>query len=96
MLVLSRKRDEQIKIGDDITITLTRIKGGEVRLGIEAPKHVKILRVELGPLPAEPPLAKQGSIREFLASKKSSASGSEEKEPQRREGAETEPAGRSH
>lgn len=47
MLVLTRKRGESILIGDDIRITLVEIKGKGVRLGIECPKDVKILREEL-------------------------------------------------
>ena len=47
MLVLSRKISESIQIGNDITITVTQIAGGEVKLGIEAPSHVRILRGEL-------------------------------------------------
>jgi carbon storage regulator len=47
MLVLTRKRGESILIGDDIRITLVQIKGQGVRLGIECPKDVKILREEL-------------------------------------------------
>jgi carbon storage regulator CsrA len=47
MLVLTRKADEQILIGDDIKITLVKVRGGSVRIGIEAPKNVKILRSEL-------------------------------------------------
>ncbi len=47
MLVLSRKKEEQIKIGPDITITVVRIKGQSVRLGIDAPGDVRILRAEL-------------------------------------------------
>lgn len=47
MLVLSRKIDEQIVIGDNIKITLVRVKGNTVRIGIEAPNDVRILRGEL-------------------------------------------------
>jgi len=47
MLVLSRKRDERIEIDGDIVITVNRIRGGQVSLGIEAPAGVKILRSEL-------------------------------------------------
>ena len=47
MLVLSRKADEQIRIGDDIVLTVTRIGYRNVRLGIEAPANVKIVRAEL-------------------------------------------------
>lgn len=47
MLVLTRKPGEAILIGDDIRITLINIKGHSVRVGIECPKEVKILREEL-------------------------------------------------
>jgi carbon storage regulator len=47
MLVLSRKIDEQINIGDDIVITIVKIDKNNVRVGIEAPKEVKILRPEI-------------------------------------------------
>ena len=47
MLVLSRKCNEQIVIGDDIIITVVAIKGGTVRLGIEAPPHVSVHREEV-------------------------------------------------
>jgi carbon storage regulator CsrA len=50
MLVLTRKLDEQILIGDDIKVTLIRVRGNTVRLGIEAPKDVRIVRGELKPL----------------------------------------------
>ena len=44
MLVLSRRKNETIHIGDDITITVTEIRGDKVRLGIDAPKDVPIVR----------------------------------------------------
>ena len=47
MLVLSRKENETIKIGDDIEIRILEVKGDTVRIGIEAPKSVDILRGEL-------------------------------------------------
>ena len=47
MLVLSRKLSQQILIGSDITITVVKIEGNHVRLGIEAPPGVSILREEL-------------------------------------------------
>lgn len=50
MLVLSRKLGEKIQIGDDITLTLVDIDRGKIRLGIEAPKSVKVFRNELLPL----------------------------------------------
>ena len=47
MLILTRKLGEKIAIGDDITITLVEIRGAQVKLGIEAPKHVEIHRQEV-------------------------------------------------
>ena len=47
MLVLSRKKSQQIQIGDNITITVLKVKGTSVQIGVEAPSHVKILRSEL-------------------------------------------------
>jgi carbon storage regulator CsrA len=47
MLVLTRKYQEKIRIGDNITITVLRTKGKAVRLGIEAPADVPVLRGEL-------------------------------------------------
>ena len=47
MLVLTRKVREQIKIGNDIVITVLRVKGQSVRIGIEAPRGVRVLRAEL-------------------------------------------------
>ncbi|MBC8351415.1 MAG: carbon storage regulator CsrA [Planctomycetes bacterium] len=47
MLVLSRKKNEQIVIGDDIVITIVDVRADKVRLGIEAPSHVPIHRHEV-------------------------------------------------
>ncbi len=47
MLVLSRKKDERIVIGNEIVVTIVEIRGEKIRLGIEAPKAVPIVRSEL-------------------------------------------------
>ncbi len=47
MLVLSRKAGERIWIGDDISVTVVRITGGGVRIGIEAPHEMPVIREEL-------------------------------------------------
>jgi carbon storage regulator len=47
MLILTRKLGESIAIGDDITITFLEIKGKQLRIGIEAPKHVSVHRDEI-------------------------------------------------
>ena len=49
MLVLSRKVGEQILIGGDIVVTVNRIDGNRVSLGIQAPSDVRIIREELRP-----------------------------------------------
>jgi carbon storage regulator CsrA len=54
MLVLTRKLQEQIKIGDDVVITILQIRGKAVRIGIQAPRTMRVLRAELPELiPAE-------------------------------------------
>ena len=47
MLCLTRKPGEEIRIGDDITIVVVATSNGRVRLGIQAPQHVHIVRSEL-------------------------------------------------
>ena len=47
MLVLSRKRDQRLVLGDDITITVLSIDGDRVKLGIDAPRTVPVLRHEV-------------------------------------------------
>ena len=47
MLILSRKTDEKIMIGDDISISIIEIRGDQVRIGVDAPKKVKVFRQEV-------------------------------------------------
>ncbi|MCR5402019.1 MAG: carbon storage regulator CsrA [Treponema sp.] len=47
MLILSRKTDQQIKIGEEITLTIIEIRGDQVKIGVEAPKSVKVFRQEV-------------------------------------------------
>ncbi|HPE16924.1 MAG TPA: carbon storage regulator CsrA [Oscillospiraceae bacterium] len=47
MLVLTRKQNEGILIGSDITVTVISIDGDKIRLGIQAPKSVRVIREEL-------------------------------------------------
>jgi carbon storage regulator len=56
MLVLSRKEAQRIRLGDSIVVTVVRVSGDKVRLGIEAPPDVLVLRDELE---TQPPLSSQ-------------------------------------
>lgn len=47
MLVLTRKKDQVIRIGDDISVMVIEIRGDKVRLGIDAPAHVGVHRQEV-------------------------------------------------
>src|SRR6476659_2845670 len=47
MLVLTRKLQQQIKIGEQITVTILKLKGNTVRVGIDAPRDVRVVRGEL-------------------------------------------------
>ncbi len=49
MLVLTRKRGEEIRIGENIILVVTRISGNKVHIGINAPANVLILRGEIEP-----------------------------------------------
>ncbi len=61
MLVLSRRERQRIRLGDSIVLTVVQIAGDTVRLGIEAPPEILVLRDELEPhrrpgsLPLSPP-----------------------------------------
>lgn len=57
MLVLSRKETERIRLGDSIVVTVVRVAGDKVRLGIEAPADVLVLREELEPHERQPTTA---------------------------------------
>ena len=47
MLVLTRRLNQSIQIGDDITITIVEVRGDQVRIGIEAPRSMQIYRAEV-------------------------------------------------
>ncbi|MDR3146737.1 MAG: carbon storage regulator CsrA [Treponema sp.] len=47
MLILSRKINEKIMIGDDIAVSIIEIRGDQVRIGVNAPKSVKVFRQEV-------------------------------------------------
>ena len=47
MLILSRKINEKVVIGDNITVSIIEIRGDQVRIGIDAPKIVKVFRQEV-------------------------------------------------
>ena len=47
MLILTRRIGETVMIGEDIAITVLRVKGNQVRLGVDAPKHVSVQREEI-------------------------------------------------
>lgn len=78
MLVLTRKRNESIIIGDNIVITVVDIRGDKVRLGIQAPTEIPVHRQEVyeaiqrenlqagGETPANPPVFPSPSAREKL------------------------------
>jgi carbon storage regulator len=59
MLVLTRKLMEKLFIGDDICVTVVRLEGGQVRLGIDAPRDVTVVRAELVP---DRPVPRLGAV----------------------------------
>lgn len=74
MLVLSRRKDEKIVIDGNVEIEVLKIKGNTVRLGIKAPREVKVLRGELAPFGVASatvdvqPDAATADVVEFVAS----------------------------
>ena len=65
MLVLSRKETERIRLGDSIIVTVVRVAGDKVRLGIEAPPDVLVLRDELQ-IHGQPGVAPEADIADAL------------------------------
>jgi len=61
MLVLTRKPNQQLRIGEDIVITVVKVRGNTIRLGIEAPKDVRVIRAEIE--------AREQSVSEASATK---------------------------
>ena len=47
MLILTRRVGESVMIGDDISVTVLRVKGNQIRLGVNAPKNVSVQREEI-------------------------------------------------
>lgn len=68
MLVLSRKVGERILLGDQIRITVVRVSGGGVRLGIEAPSDIPVVREEV--LRDDQALASNALVHESVIIKK--------------------------
>jgi len=47
MLVLTRKENEKIKIGDEVVVTILSVEGNSIKIGIDAPREITILRMEV-------------------------------------------------
>lgn len=47
MLILTRRQGEELKIGDNVTVTVLGVKGNQVRIGVEAPREVSVHRSEV-------------------------------------------------
>ncbi len=68
MLVLTRKEDESLVIGGNVKLTILSIKGGQVRVGIEAPREVSVHREELL---AGSQSSREGTLKTVMTSKRS-------------------------
>ncbi len=47
MLIITRRQTETVSLGNDITLTIVKVNGEKVRIGVDAPPHMKVLRAEL-------------------------------------------------
>lgn len=77
MLVLTRKKEETLHIGDDVTVTILKIKGNTVQIGVEAPRSVRVLRGELADRDAQgdrPPPPRRDTPRPPAAPRTNSSS----------------------
>lgn len=81
MLALTRKIDQRIQIGQDIYITILQVRGKQVRVGIEAPKQVRVKRAELADEDGADPLL---SVAELIARAAGSANKSKPTATKRR------------
>lgn len=64
MLILTRKESERIYLGDDIVLTVVRIGGDKVRIGVEAPSDLRVLRLELSEPDSQGPRRQEPSRQE--------------------------------
>ncbi|MDE2508641.1 MAG: carbon storage regulator [Planctomycetota bacterium] len=67
MLVLTRRLMERLFIGDNVCVTVVRLESGQVRLGIEAPRDVQVVRAELVPTRAAEHDARMHPAEDSLA-----------------------------
>jgi carbon storage regulator len=68
MLVLSRKPMERIHIGDNVVVTVLEVRGNKARIGIDAPKHIHVLRSELlDRVPTAPADASRATVNVTVA-----------------------------
>ncbi len=84
MLVLTRKADEQILIGENVKITIVKVRGNSVRLGIEAPREIRVVRGELDPLPSINAPPKQVTATETESSSSNNEAKTMPKKPHRK------------